>query len=206
MALTTTWEEIQVTALQKMFLITGSDIERNDSTNSYLAAMPSAYNEAVRLLSVTNRYIIKSYDIPCSGIGGNITINLREEIPDMFQIKPNGLYFTDAEGMIYEDFGNYRMIGQEFMVLDNSDIGTYTLYYYAYPLKVTSDTADNTDLQIDPDVASLVPLYMASQLYKEDDPSMAATYRNEFEMGRDELTKELNGGAGARFRSVTGWW
>lgn len=189
-----------------MFLISGSEIERNDSTNTYLASMPVAYNEAVRLLSQTNRYIVKSHDIVSDGLLSNLTVNISKEIPDLFQLKPDGLYFTDSTGVIRECFGEHRMIGNDYLVLDGSRAGIYTIYYYAYPLKVTADTADDTDLQIDPDVASLIPLYIASQLYKEDDPSMAATWRNEFEMGREDLKLHLRGGSSGKFRSTTGWW
>lgn len=206
MPLKTTWKEIQVASLQKMFLISGREIERNDSTNTYLASMPVAYNEAVRLLSQTNRYIVKSHDIVSDGLASTLKVNIKEEIPDLFMMKPDGLYFTDYDGAVHECFGEHRMIGNDYLVLDGSRTGTYTLYYYAYPLKVTAETKDETDLQIDPDVASLIPLYIASQLYKEDDPSMAATWRNEFEMGREELKLHLRGGSSGEFRSTTEWW
>lgn len=46
---------------------------------------------------------------------------------------------------------------------------------------------DGKEVNITNDVCVLLPLYMASQLYKDDDISLATTYRNEFELGLSEL-------------------
>ena len=37
----------------------------------------------------------------------------------------------------------------------------------------------------------ILPLYMASQLYKDDDITLATTYRNEFETELAELTTNI---------------
>lgn len=201
----TTWDDIRVIALQKMFLIEGSEVEYNDSTKPYLASMPAAYNEAVRLLSTTNRYIVKCADVECDGVSDQLKINLDEVIPDLYELKPNGTYFEYPDGRMAE-CGDFRFYGNSTLVLPGSSAGVYHIYYYAYPIAVTANTAGTTNLQIDPDVASLIPLYMASQLYKDDDIAIATTYRNEFEVGRDLLVRELNGSMSYRFSSVTGWW
>lgn len=201
----TTWDDIRVIALQKMFLIEGSEVEYNDSTKPYIAAMPAAYNEAVRLLSTTNRYIVKCADIECGGLSNQLRINLDETIPDLYELKPNGIYFEYPDGRMAE-CGEQYSIGNNILVLPGNAIGMYHIYYYAYPITATATMPGTTNLQIDPDVASLIPLYMASQLYKDDDIAIATTYRNEFEVGRDLLVRELNGSMSQRFHSVTGWW
>ena len=84
--------------------------------------------------------------------------------------------------------------------------GTYHIFYRAYPLKATPTTTGDTDMQLDDDVAAIIPLYIASQLYKDDDIAIATTYRNEFEVAREELLKDRNGSVAAEFSSKTGWW
>lgn len=205
MAAITTWEEIQVRSLQKMFLIESSQIERNDSTNSYLAAMPGAYNEAVQLLSTTNRYITKSHEIECDLTGGYITLDPKEEINDLFRLKTNGIYLTDVATGQSTPFYAYDSF-DSLLILPNVPGGKYTIFYYAYPIKVDSTTPDDTDLQLDPDVAALVPLYIASQLFKDDEIQIATVYRNEFEVGRELLVKEPIGNSSGKLHSVTGWW
>lgn len=205
MAQMTTWDEIRLATLQKMFLVDGNKVVADGSTNSYLNAMPAVYNEAVRLLSTTNRYITKYFEVPTDGLQDVITVDLNSVVDDLFQLKPNGIFFSDAEGRVLA-YGEEEYHGNDYLLLNGRNCGVYRVYYRAYPLKATAETEGETDMQIDPDVASLVPLYMASQLYKDDDNAIATVYRNEFEVGRELLKRERNSGGTGRFRSTTGWW
>jgi len=114
-----TWFDVKLSALQKMFAMSGDNvgsldkndiIVRDDVTVPYLAAMPFACNEALSLL----------YD-----------------------------------------------------KRDN----------------ITLATPDDYEFQIDETGAELLPLYIASQLYKDEDVGMAAMYRNEFEIGREQFLR-----------------
>ena len=205
MGMETTWDELRVTVLQKMHLIEGDRVVEDDSTREHIAAMPAAYNEAVRLLSTTNRYITKYFEVSSSGLENSLVVDLSSVVDDLFMIKPGGIYLTDKGGRT-EEYYNGTVIGDKDLILDGSTAGIYRIYYYAYPEKATSETSGSEDMQIDPDVASLVPLYMASQLWKEEEPGLATAYRNEFEIGRELLVRERNDGFSAQFRNTTGWW
>jgi len=52
---------------------------------------------------------------------------------------------------------------------------------------ITEDTSDDDDLPYPQDACVLIPLYIASQLYKDDDIAQATAYRNEFEVGLQDL-------------------
>lgn len=195
----TTWGEIKEIVLQKLFTT-------QDDAGEYIPSMPGAYNEAMRLLSTTSRYIVKEHTILSDGTKDTIVVNLKQDIPDLYELKANGIYLEDSDTGRLATCHNFRQVESDFLFLNGRERGTYRLFYYAYPFKVTADTTDATDLQIDDDVASLVPLYMASQLYKEDEPGIAASYRNEFEIGRDKMVKERNSSTSAKFVSTTGWW
>ena len=60
------------------------------------------------------------------------------------------------------------------------------------------------------EAAALVPLYIASELYKEDDLSMATMWRNEYEDGLEKLRQAYAATGGGirpgRIRNTTGWW
>ena len=56
---------------------------------------------------------------------------------------------------------------------------------------VSNSTASNYEIELPPDACVLLPLYIASELYKDDDISMATTYRNEFEAGLQELNVNI---------------
>ena len=53
--------------------------------------------------------------------------------------------------------------------------------------KIDNDTDNNTVINYPEDACVLIPLYIASQLYKDDDISQATAYRNEFETGLQDL-------------------
>lgn len=205
MALKTTWDSIRMTTLQKMFLSVDNTVQENGSNRDYLKAMPSAYNEAVMLLSTANRYIVKSFEVPADALTNTITVDLESAVDDLYRMKPNGIYFTDANGVMSE-CDKYNLIGDRYLQLLNNKVGMYQIQYFAYPVAATAETKGEDDMQLDPDVAVLIPLYMASQLYKDDDVSIATQYRNEFEVARELLIKERNGSYASKFRSVTGWF
>lgn len=53
--------------------------------------------------------------------------------------------------------------------------------------KIGSTTEDTYEIELPEDACVLIPLYIASQLYKDDDISQATAYRNEFEVGLQDL-------------------
>lgn len=53
--------------------------------------------------------------------------------------------------------------------------------------KIESRTEDIHEIGLPEDACVLIPLYIASQLYKDDDISQATAYRNEFEAGLQDL-------------------
>ena len=62
--------------------------------------------------------------------------------------------------------------------------------------KTTVDKIDKTTLPtykltLPEDACVLIPLYIASQLYKDDDISQATAYRNEFEVGLQDLYRNI---------------
>lgn len=53
--------------------------------------------------------------------------------------------------------------------------------------RIDSDTDDDFVINYPEDACVLIPLYIASQLYKDDDIAQATAYRNEFEVGLQDL-------------------
>ena len=57
--------------------------------------------------------------------------------------------------------------------------------------KIDKDTSSDYELSLPEDACVLIPLYIASQLYKDDDISQATAYRNEFEAGLQDLIPNI---------------
>uniref|UniRef100_UPI002896FCAD hypothetical protein n=1 Tax=Oscillibacter sp. TaxID=1945593 RepID=UPI002896FCAD len=73
---------------------------------------------------------------------------------------------------------------------------------------ITAATEGGAVLDVPREVAELLPLYMASQLYKDDDLRAAVQYRNEFEDALQKLlsaSRKRPAGAGS-YQNTTRWW
>lgn len=328
----TTWKDIKLATLQKMFSSNGTTIQADSSTAEYIYAMPQAANEALQLLATAGKFIVKTLEIDVKpyanligdtagfkeyyiqGEGHNMTfsakgchslylkvrghanvsisypyivhdeetgedeVQLYEEVIEVSNkgyasikrildnpdndvvtivveaafptdVKNIALYaekfevtYDENENPVYdnvpdyerfikyhmdkllEDFyqlyeiyyegpdkpyylqvSSYYQEADKTLVLQRSEPGTYTVYYKAYPSHITLDTPDDYELALDPEVATLLPMYMASQLYKDDDNSISTVYRNEWEVAFERLSQNSNAPHKEEFTSESGW-
>lgn len=306
----TTWFDIKLRTMQKMFASKGNEIPNDTSSIDYLAAMPGACNEALQRLATAGKFIIKSIQIAHNPIRnlltygerlmssegeaieisasdakslyvevlGNVTMTtyLNGDVVDTeviaskahytpikrlianeeaktvavkftsnypFAIKNFALYgatfeevndippFSEVckydlseladsfymltdDPIIYEgseltarymQSSDYFEEGGRVLVINRDLPGNFTIYYRAYPQKITSSTPDDYVLEVDPEVEALIPLYMASQIYKDDDNGIATVYRNEFEVGLQSLRDAVPAPSGEVFTSESGW-
>ena len=133
-----------------------------------------------------------------------VKYDMKALAPDFYMIDPQGIFYEGAYQQYLQTTDFYQE-GTKTLVLDRDMIGNFTIYYRAYPEQLTSETDDEYELPIDPEVYVLLPLYMASQLYKDDDNGIATAYRNEFEIGFDRLVNSANLSAYEEFTSESGW-
>lgn len=134
---------------------------------------------------------------------------IRYHLPDImesfYQLSENDLYYQGEHGDSYIAADEYYQEADKTLVIPRSQTGIYTIYYKAYPEQITQDTEDDYVLALDPEVAAILPLYMASQLYKDDDNAIATVYRNEFEVAFDRLSQKANIQRKEEFVSEYGW-
>jgi hypothetical protein len=131
--------------------------------------------------------------------------NLKELIPDFYQISETDIYLESNGKPSYIAASNYYQEADNTLVIPRRDQGVYTVYYKAYPGEITLSTPDDYDMSLDPEVAAILPLYMASQLYKDDDNAIATVYRNEFEVAREALSQKARVSKREEFISESGW-
>ena len=112
--------------------------------------------------------------------GRYIKYDLKELATDFYNLFDNSINYED--GNIYLNTTDYYRESDHILILPSNRPGMYTIY-----VQITEETEDDYVLPIDPDVAVLLPLYMASQLYMDDDLAIATTLRNQFEVGLDSL-------------------
>lgn len=191
-----TWGEAVLITLQKVFAVSGAKAEINDTTSPYIAAMPHAANEALSLLAVCGKYIVRCMEV--SAQEADCRLKLKETAADFYSLRENEVFLRDTA------CDCFTLIGGNEIILHQA--GSWCIYYNAYPQKITPDTADSHELGLDPEAAVLVPLYMASQLYKDENAEIATMYRNEFEAGREALLyRDVPKCGGMGFVSVRRW-
>ena len=186
-----TWGDIKLATMQKMFSADGTEIPSDDSSKDYLAGMSYVANECLQMICTSKKYIVKSVEV--NSTDGEQVRQFRR-----FRMKDLAEDFFEFYGEVYITAGNYhercaeyRSEAQDVLLIHSDLEGIYTIYYRAYPPAVTSATEDDYSFDgISPDVLAILPLYMASQLYKEDDNGIATSLRNEFEVAYERLSQD----------------
>lgn len=135
-----------------------------------------------------------------------VRYNLPELAPDYYMVDlEHVIYEGDADISRYKATSDFFQEGFKVLVLPRDIPGNYKVYYKAYPPQITYDTPDDYVLPLDPEVEALLPLYMASQLYRDDDAGQATSMRNEFEVAFDRLKDSVSAPSSERFTSESGW-
>lgn len=129
--------------------------------------------------------------------------NLKTLATDFYKLK-DIIYQSGFNEVRYEKTANFHFEGDSTLVLGGFNKGSWLVTYYAYPQQITKTTSDTLELSLDPEVVVLLPLYMASQLYKDDDVSLATGWRNEFEVARELLRPNPDRGT-IEFINESGW-
>lgn len=164
-----TWGEIQIESLKKMFLnnedLNVDDLEKykvNKKYKTYLYAMPQACNEAINY--ITNLIpVIKSYEL----IIDKERIDLSTLIDD----------FKCVQNIITTR--KWVMETNSIIKFDETN-GIAIIYYEANPKIIDSSTEISEKIEINKDCVRYIPLYIAAELYKDDDLTLSTVYMNEF--------------------------
>ncbi len=129
-------------------------------------------------------------------------INLRDALQDFYKlVTTDVVYEKDGE---YLKFKDYDWEGDSTLILDGLKQGNYKIHYFAYPKEITSQTEDDYELELDPEVAALLPVYIAAELYEDDDSSMAYYIREQYEAAKQRLVPTDVQGK-AKFVDRWGW-
>lgn len=134
-----------------------------------------------------------------------VRIRMDDVLDDFYQLAPAELYDLGDSGNDYIVANKYFQEADKTLVIPREQTGIFIVHYRAYPQQITLDTPDDTVLSLDPEVAALIPLYMASQIYKDDDNAIATVYRNEFEVGREALSQNSIVPKKEKFVTSSGW-
>lgn len=133
----------------------------------------------------------------------SVKYDLKELAPDFHTM--TDVYF-DGINTKYMQASVYHFEGEHTLVLKADKPGNYLVYYRCFPQMVTGTTLDTYEFPLPEEMVLLIPLYIASELYKEDDLAIATSYRNEFEVEVRRLSDEADQApTSKKFVSESGW-
>lgn len=180
----------------------GEKIGINDaSCKEYTINIHHAYNFAADDLAKTVKCFYKYADIDPEK---EKKIDFRLLDPMFYGFDTDNIY-AEKEGILKKTY-DYRIYGAVFAPESNN---RYKVKYYYLPEKMSYGQDPDTDIDIPSDILSAAALYMAYRLYLEDDPSVAATYLNQYMARKEELYLRYNENEvsqGAEFVNRREWY
>lgn len=182
------WSEIQLESLKKMFL--NKDVLKSEDLSTYktdkkyktyLDAMPQACNEAVNYI-IEKEPIIRKHKL--NRIGENEIYDLATVLSDYRK-----LYNIESDILL-----NWKLLSKNILkICDWVDPSVKVdVLYSAYPKKITSETTDDFKIELEESFARIIPLYIAGELYKDDDLTLSTIYMNEFFTNLNNLATNDN--------------
>ena len=160
----------------------------------------SDYPFAVKNVALYEAKYLEDSEVP--EYAEKVRFKVTDIVDDFHNI--NSIYF-EGNNPRYVKTDEVFQEGDKVLVFDRETAGNYIIYYNALPKTIDITTEDDYELPLDKEVATILPLYMASQLYKDDDVAIATQYRNEFEVAFERLQDAAPSGKAEMLTSESGW-
>lgn len=182
-----TYGDLKLSILQRIFATTGSVLAENTTTSPYLNMMPPIIKNGLNELATAGKYIIKSYEITQDGTGTGLVqkYDFSLLVDDFYEFGTNTIYLDDGEK--YGPTHDYTIEANKILVLPTSKVGTWTVYYNSYPQQITKDTPDETELSLDKEIEELLILYTCPRIYLDDDAGLCTLWLNMYDAGIAKL-------------------
>lgn len=169
-----TWNEIQIEALKKMFLNKENletskinEYKQDKKYKTYLFGMKQACNEALLQIYAVIESNVLVYKLK----------NEKKRIYDLKVLIEDYEKVFDIEAPLNV---TWKMISKNLIQIDNWTTGDINIYYEKKHEYITDDTPGDKVIEIDKEWLQLLPLYIAGELYKDDDLTLSTIYLNEF--------------------------
>lgn len=203
-----TWADIQLSSIRKMFVnttaISASDLptmKQDKKYITYLDAMPDAATEGLTIMATRGKPIIDRDTLTVGDaindypIDGFYCFDLSDTLTNYLELE-----------MVYVDGGKYEgyiLRDNKYLYIPNDicDNHTVVISFNSRPV-ITKTTSDSATIVAPADMLNILPLYIASELYKDDDIALSTYYRNEFETELENMRRQPTD---IHFVDVKGW-
>lgn len=108
--------------------------------------------------------------------------------------------FSDMDSSV-----KHRTEHQKYLLLDASFNGDFEVWYKKTPERITEDTPDDFEIELDYDVAVLVPYLMCHDLWMDDDVQKAVMYYNKYDDLKNQVLVNQSKDTVATVVAPKGW-
>ena len=131
---------------------------------------------------------------------------------DMRDIAPDFLEFSSPpvaeEDEYIKPAGDYRVEEGTRLLLAHDKPGVYNVLYKRRPASINTDEPPGDSEQVidlDEEIAALLPTLIAAYVYAEDEPDLAEYYLSLYRQNAAEIRAATRSHGVVRVRNVTGW-
>ena len=181
-----TLNDIKISALQLMFTNYSDDLRNenvdemtNEEYTKYTLNMDASINRCLGRLETAGVLSLGSVELEAEdGIVGdyNTKFDLSELATD-FRSVARVIY---ENGSQYEPSIGYTMEGDT-IVLSNLKSGVYRVLYNRRITRIVIGALSSTEVGVPDYLAEIIPYFIKSELYEEEEPEIASQARNIFE-------------------------
>lgn len=132
---------------------------------------PYLYN--IKNIALYSSLYPSKEDIP------RFSVKRRYTMPDDFMALQKFILEDTSEN--YITAMDYYWEDPKTLVMDYSYEGTLRIQYFRYPTKITEDTPDDYEFEVAPEVANLIPYYLAWNSKSSEEPQLAGQLRRIYE-------------------------
>lgn len=198
------WKDFKNAVLGKVFAAKHGVISATSKNNlDYVVMMPQAANEGLAIIGNTARWPRRNVQFTVEKKDKIQSFNIDDIAQDFKQVGGFEIYLLDEDDVPYPLDG--AAIIAKRLVIPAGVSGDVVWYYDAAYETIKEDAKDKTYIDVDDDVLSLLVLYVASQIYMDDDLSTALNWRNQFESALGSISGNASALESQEFSSSNGW-
>lgn len=198
------WGNFKNAVLGKIFSSKNGTITATSKNNrDYVVMMPQAANEGLAIIGNAARWPRRNAVITVEKSDKKQSFNIADIASDFKRVGGFEIYYLDDEDVPYPLDGAAIVAGR--LIIPAGVSGDVLWYYDGAYDTIGSDKNDYEEIEADDDILSVLVLYVASQVYMDDDLTTALNWRNQFESALAVLAGNGPADEPKEFQSVNGW-
>lgn len=147
--------------------------------------IPNSINRAIEEININVAPIIDAYEIEQDGTGQGLFFYDIESLTKDDTGKITFLDFADTPVMVgtdvYQKFNDFEIENGKIIIIDGAHQGIFRVFYKKRHTPITTETLDETELELPLKAQHMLPYLAAYYIWLEDEQTKAVYYYNQYE-------------------------